>query len=60
MSLKICRYCSAPTIVPGPRNAKIVGCCLKCRWKGLLELAQEDMITGEEANELQVERQIQV
>lgn len=52
MALKLCKYCRMPTIVPGPRNQKIEGCCSKCRWKGLRDLAELDMLSREEAEEL--------
>lgn len=57
MAVKVCRYCRTPAVVPGPRNEKRAGCCARCRWRGLLDLAAEDMLSREESDELQAELQ---
>lgn len=45
----VCRVCHQPRIVPGPRNEKRWS---YCRPDGLLALAEEDLLTREEADEL--------
>lgn len=54
MALAFCCYCLKSAVVEGPRNAKARRVCPDCRWRALIELAPLDMISKEEADELNV------
>lgn len=53
--IRVCRYCRAASVVPGPRNAKAVGVCAAdaCRLSALLLLAEADMLDDAEWAELE-------
>ena len=53
--IKVCRYCRTPAVVAGARNAKVVGVCGRdaCRTSGLIELAEQNMLTDQEWTELE-------
>jgi hypothetical protein len=52
--ISVCSMCLRPRVVPGPRNEKRYGFCgsKDCYVKGGLELAAEDMLSREEADQL--------
>lgn len=52
--IEICCICRTPKVVPGPRNKQKKGFCgsTPCTIEGLLRLAAEDMLTREEADDL--------
>lgn len=54
--ISICLLCGSTKLVPGPRNQKDKGYCGsdKCRVPALMMLAREDLLTKEEADELNV------